>query len=176
MLFSFLKHNCFALLLGASLQAAPIKGGASSSSLPSPVSPTPTPTTMEPIAATVGRILEQGHFLRLPLNDPNPPHDPTTPTLSMTQRVMKNYLQLLDYNHLYFIQSDIDEFEQKYGSTLSTDVLRGDLSAPRAIYNRFRQRVEDRFEKVKALTAKKYHFSSNQTVELNRQKSTLAQR
>jgi carboxyl-terminal processing protease len=126
---------------------------------------------MEPIAATVGRILEQGHFLRLPLNDPHPPHDPATEPLGMTGRVMKNYLQLLDYNHLYFIQADIDEFEKKYGATLSTDVLRGDLTAPRAIYDRFRQRVEERVAKNKILTARKYSFTGNETVELNRQKS-----
>ncbi|MBX9578635.1 MAG: carboxy terminal-processing peptidase [Chthoniobacterales bacterium] len=176
MFLSFVKKNFVFLLLGASLQAAPIQemtspiATASLSATPNP-SPSPAPAVMEPIAATVGRILEQGHFLRLPLNDPNPPHDPETPALSMTARVMKNYLQILDYSHLYFIQSDIDEFEQKYGPTLSTDVLRGDLSAARAIYDRFRQRVEDRVAKVKILTAKKYEFSSNRTIELNRQKS-----
>ena len=176
MFLSFVKKNFVFLLLGASLHAAPIQettspiATASLSATPNP-SPSPAPAVMEPIAATVGRILEQGHFLRLPLNDPNPPHAPETPALSMTARVMKNYLQILDYNHLYFIQSDIDEFEQKYGPTLSTDVLRGDLSAARAIYDRFRQRVEDRVAKVKILTAKKYEFSSNRTIELNRQKS-----
>lgn len=162
------------LLLGISLQAAPTPEAASL--IPAPIatpspSPSPAPAVMEPIAATVGRILEQGHFLRLPLNDPNPPHAPETPALSMTARVMRNYLQTLDYNHLYFTQGDIDEFEQKYGPGLSTDVLRGDLSAPRAIYDRFRQRVEDRVAKVKILTTKKYEFSSNRTIELNRQKA-----
>ncbi len=165
---SLFKQNLIFLLLGVSLQAAPLKGNLSPT--PTPTA-TPAPAVMEPIAATVGRILEQGHFLRLPLNDPNPPHAPETPALSMTARVMKNYLQLLDYNHLYFIQSDIDEFEQKYGATLSTDVLRGDLSAARAIYDRFRERVEERVAKVKTLTSKKYNFLSNQTVELNRQKA-----
>lgn len=160
---SFCKKNFILLfLLGILLQTAPAKTAAQSA---------PAPAVMEPIAATVGRILEQGHFLRLPLNDPNPPHDPTTPALSMTQRVMKNYLQLLDYNHLYFTQEDIAEFEQKYGPGLSTDVLRTDLSAPRAIYDRFRQRVENRVAKIKILTAKKYHFLSDQKIELNRQKA-----
>ncbi|MBM3857975.1 MAG: hypothetical protein FJ390_08485, partial [Verrucomicrobia bacterium] len=182
MSFSFFKKAFVFIVLGTCLQAAPTKEAAppasasiatpTTNSTPGPTPPSkPAPALMEPIAATVGRILEQGHFLRLPLNDPNPPHAPETPALSMTARVMKNYLQLLDYNHLYFIQSDIDEFEQKYGATLSTDVLRGDLSAPRAIYDRFRQRVEDRVAKVKTLTAKKYNFLSTHTIELNRQKA-----
>lgn len=136
---------------------------------PSP-SATPLPA-MDPITAIVGRILEQGHFLRLPINDLNPPHDETTPPLSMAQRVMKNYLQYLDYNHLYFTQADIEEFQKKYGETLTTDVLRGDLTAPRAIYQRFRERVETRVAKNKLLTSIKHDFSSNRTIELNRQKS-----
>ncbi|MFZ4115331.1 MAG: carboxy terminal-processing peptidase [Chthoniobacterales bacterium] len=141
--------------------------------LPS-VTPTPSPLSlseMGPVAATVGRILEQGHFLRLPLNDPNPPHDPATPALNMPQRVLKNYLQFLDYNHLYFTQADISEFEQKYEPTISADLLRGDLTDAKIIYDRFRQRVEERVAKNKILVAAKHDFSSNHTIEVNRQKA-----
>lgn len=128
-------------------------------------------TAAGPIAATVGRILEQGHFLRLPLNDPNLPHDGNTPPEKMPRRVLKNYLQLLDYNHLYFTQVDIHEFEEKYGDTISTDLLRGDLTSAQAIYQRFRQRVEERIAKNKILITAKHDFSSNHFIELNRQKA-----
>ena len=119
---------------------------------------------MGPIAATVGRILEQGHFLRLSLNDPNPPHDLGTSALSMPQRILKNYLQFLDYNHLYFTQSDIHEFQQKYESTISADLLRGDLTNAKAIYDRFRQRVEERVVKNKIIVTAKHEFLSNRSV------------
>lgn len=128
-------------------------------------------TAAGPIAATVGRILEQGHFLRLPLNDLNLPHDASTLPESMPHRVLKNYLQLLDYNHLYFIQTDIHEFEEKYGEIISTDLLRGDLTSAQAIYKRFCQRVEERIAKNKLLIAAKHSFSTNHVVELNRQKA-----
>ncbi|MFI0348306.1 MAG: carboxy terminal-processing peptidase [Chthoniobacterales bacterium] len=134
-------------------------------------SPSKTTPDMGVIAATVGRLLEQGHFLRLPLNDKAPPHDEATPPLTLPARVMKNYLQILDYSHLYFTQVDVDEFEKKYEPSFTTDILRGDLTAPRAIYARFRQRVEERVQKNKILAAQKHDFSSNKTVELNRQKS-----
>lgn len=134
-------------------------------------SPKKTITDMGLIAATVARILEQGHFLRLPLNAPNPPHDEATPALSLPERVMKNYLQTLDYSHLYFTQADVDEFQKTYGSTLTTNLLRGDLTAPRAIYQRFLQRVEDRVKKIQPLIKDKYSFSSNRAAEINRQKS-----
>ncbi|MCF7729716.1 MAG: PDZ domain-containing protein, partial [Chthoniobacterales bacterium] len=136
--------------------------------------PSPSPLSMAemgPIAATVGRILEQGHFLRLSLSDPNPPHDPATSSLSMPQRILKNYLQFLDYNHLYFTQKDIKEFQQNYESTMSTDLLRGDLTNAKAIYDRFRQRVEERVVKNKIIAAANHDFSSNHSVEMNRQKA-----
>lgn len=183
---SFQKQTGFYFLLVGIFFVSTCSFGAPASkkvSLPLPTAssspaPSPTPTTspislteMGPIAATVGRILEQGHFLRLPLNDPNPPHDSATPVLSMPQRVLKNYLQFLDYNHLYFTQADIDEFQQKYEPSISTDLLRGDLTNAKAIYDRFRQRVEERVAKNKIIAVQKHDFSSNHTIEMNRQKA-----
>ncbi len=180
--FLFLGSTFFSTIaFCASQNAAPTptpsaSPGDSQPSPTTPVTPEKSPaklpsTAMGPIAATVGRILEQGHFLRLPLNDPKPPHDADTPEESMQRRVLRNYLQLLDYNHLYFTQVDIHEFEEKYGNTISTDLLRGDLTSAHAIYDRFRQRVEERIAKNKILAAAKHDFSSSRSVELNRQKA-----
>ncbi len=148
-------------------------GASSATPLPS-AHPSPSPLSlieMGPIAATVGRILEQGHFLRLSLSDSNPPHDSATPALSMPQRILKNYLQFLDYNHLYFTQKDIKEFQQNHESTMSTDLLRGDLTSAKAIYDRFRQHVEERVVKNKIIAEANHDFSSNHSVEMNRQKA-----
>ena len=177
--FFWLLFSWFVLLLliPCSLEAEPQKKD-SSAVTSAPAVPSPKHATsslslaeMGPIAATVGRILEQGHFLRLSLNDPNPPHDPATSALSMTQRILKNYLQFLDYNHLYFTQDDIKEFQEKYETSMSADLLRGDLTNAKMIYDRFRQRVEERVAKNKIIAAAKHDFSSNRTVEMNRQKA-----
>ena len=102
-------------------------------------------TDMAPIAATVVRMLEQGHYLHpLSLAEKNPPRLESEPAQSMAERVLKNYLQILDYYHLYFTQADVDEFMKRFAPGLASDIARGDLSAPREIFTRFRQRVEER--------------------------------
>jgi carboxyl-terminal processing protease len=116
-------------------------------------------SSVEPgqVAISVARWLEQGHYTREKLDE------------KMSARFLQTYLTTLDYNKLYFTQKDVDEFENKYASTLGDSVLRGDLGPAREIFARFRQRVEDRVAKSKKLTQKKYTFDSNRTVEINRQ-------
>ncbi|HEY6675776.1 MAG TPA: carboxy terminal-processing peptidase [Terrimicrobium sp.] len=116
-------------------------------------------SSVEPgqVAISVARWLEQGHYTREKLDE------------KMSARFLQTYLTTLDYNKLYFTQKDVDEFENKYASTLGDSVLRGDLGPAREIFARFRQRVEERVAKNKKLTQKKYTFDSNRTVEINRQ-------
>ncbi len=109
------------------------------------------------VSVAVGRWLEQGHYSRQKLDE------------EMSKKFLQTYLTTLDYNKLYFLQSDVDEFQQKYGSNLGDSVLRGDLAPAREIFARFKQRVEDRLGKSKKLVQKKYNFDSNRTVEINRQ-------
>src|SRR5687768_14457688 len=65
------------------------------------------------IEISVGRLLEQGHYTRKKLDD------------KTSQLFLKNYLDGLDYNHLYFTQKDIDLFTAKYSGSLHNDVLLG---------------------------------------------------
>src|SRR5213594_2396781 len=65
------------------------------------------------IEISVGRLLEQGHYSRKKLDE------------KISQQFLKNYLEGLDYNHLYFTQKDVDLFVAKFGSTLNNDVLLG---------------------------------------------------
>jgi carboxyl-terminal processing protease len=130
-------------------------------------------TDMSLVAATVARMLEQGHYLHpLSLSEKNPPRLDSEPQQTMSERVLKNYFQMLDYTHLYFTQGDVDEFLQRFSSTLSSEILHGDLSAPREIFTRFRQRVEDRVAKNKAQAAAPHEFSSNKAVQIDRKKAS----
>jgi len=131
-----------------------------------------TSTDMAPVAATVARMLEQGHYLHpLSLSEKNPPRLESEPPESMSERVLKNYFNILDYTHLYFTKGDIDEFTQRFSPTLAADILHGDLTAPREIFTRFRQRVDDRVAKNKEIAAAPHDFSSNKTVEIDRKKA-----
>jgi len=129
-------------------------------------------TDMGPVAATVARMLERGHYLQpLSLSEKNPPHPESEPAESMPQRILKNYLQILDYNHLYFTKGDVDEFNARFAPSIAADILRGDLTAPREIFSRFRQRVEERIAKNKELVQAPHDFSSEKKVQIDRKKA-----
>ena len=117
----------------------------------------PDPAQVE---ISVGRLLEQGHFSRMKLDE------------KISKTFLKNYLEGLDYNRLYFTQKDVDGFNAKYGSTLSNDVLLGNTEPPFTIFSTYKKRVEDRIAKNKALLEKqKFDFTSDRTVQINRQKA-----
>ncbi len=111
------------------------------------------------VAQTVGELLEKAHYGRRRLDD------------TVSRQFLKNYLERLDYNHLFFTQKDVDGFSAKYATTLDDSIMAGDLDPSVKIFDVYRKRVEDRVAKVKALLGEKFDFSSSRTVELNRQKS-----
>ncbi|MCX6977889.1 MAG: PDZ domain-containing protein [Verrucomicrobia bacterium] len=111
------------------------------------------------IEISVGRLLEQGHYTRHKLDE------------KISQQFLKNYLEGLDYNRLYFTQKDIDLFTAKYGKSLSTDVLIGNTEPAFTIYEIYKKRLEDRIAKNKELVKEKFLFASEGSVQINRQKA-----
>ena len=87
------------------------------------------------IGHVVAELLEQGHYLQKPID------------AEISQRWLKNYFLALDPNHLFFLQSDIDEFTARYGNTLG-DLLHGDkeedaITPAFEIFKRYMQRVSE---------------------------------
>ena len=107
----------------------------------------------------MGRLLEQGHYSGRKLDD------------AMSKLQLKNYLEGLDYNHLYFTQKDIDQFTEKYATVLDDDILFGNTEPAYTIYDLYKKRVEDRVAKVKVLLKEKHDFKSDKSIEVNRQKA-----
>jgi len=111
------------------------------------------------VEISVGRLLEQGHYSRKKLDD------------NISKLLLKNYLEALDYNHLFFTQKDVDGFTAKYATTLDDDILLGNPDPAFAIYNLYKKRAEARIEKAKALLKETYDFKSDRVIEINRQKA-----
>ena len=111
------------------------------------------------VEISVGRLLEQGHYSRRRLDD------------AMSKLQLKNYLEGLDYSHLYFTQKDIDQFTAKYATVLDDDIQFGNTEPAFTIYDLYKKRVEDRVAKLKELLKEKHDFKSDKTIEVNRQKS-----
>lgn len=115
------------------------------------------------IERVVGQLLERHHYLQVPIN------------AEMSQRWLSNYLLALDGNHLFFLQSDIDEFTAKYGNSLG-DLLHGDdataaVSPAFVIFQRFLQRVRANVSLAESLLHNKYDFTKNDTFTMPTDKS-----
>lgn len=119
---------------------------------------------MGDVATTVARMLESAHYSRTRLDDD------VTPGVTQARRALERYLQLLDYNHLFFTQSDIDDILAKHGDSIQNDIMLGNLKPVYDIYDLFLNRVTSRVEKVQTLLAKDFTFDSKRTLSLNRDK------
>lgn len=110
------------------------------------------------VEISVGRLLEQGHYSRKKLDD------------AISKSLLKNYLETLDYNHLFFTQKDVDRFVEKYATTLDDDILLGNPEPAFDMFDVYKKRVADRLKKVHELVdSAPQTFDSDRTVELNRQ-------
>jgi len=92
----------------------------------------------EQICVSVGRLLEEGHYTHQQLN------------AEMSQKFLRNYLELLDFSHLFFTQKDVDALTAKYGTALADDVLLGNLKPAYEIYDLYQKRVDERVGKIKS--------------------------
>lgn len=110
------------------------------------------------IGHVVARILEQAHFRQQKLDD------------QVSQTFLKNYLNALDYNHMIFLQSDIDDFTEKYGTKLDDATLAGDIAPAYKIYDRYMERLSERVILVQKLLKQNFDFSEDESVILARNK------
>src|SRR5881394_1667314 len=113
----------------------------------------------EQICVSVGRLLEEGHYTHQQLN------------AEMSQKFLRNYLELLDFSHLFFTQKDVDALTAKYGTALADDVLLGNLKKAYEIYDLYQKRVDERVGKVKELLKQPADFKTNGTIDFRRDKS-----
>ncbi len=113
----------------------------------------------EQICVSVGRLLEEGHYTHQQLN------------AEMSQKFLRNYLELLDFSHLFFTQKDVDALTAKYGTALADDVLLGNLKPAYEIYDLYQKRVDERVAKIKELLKQPMDSKSDATVEMRREKA-----
>ena len=99
------------------------------------------------IGTWVGRILESAHFRGARLDD------------QISGMFLTNYLNSLDYNHMIFLQMDIDEFVSKYGTKLDNHIRDGDVQPAFKIYDRYLERLEERNLLVQKLLNREFDFS-----------------
>lgn len=86
------------------------------------------------------------------------------------KEILSGYLDALDPNHSLFLQSDIDEFNRKYGDNFADYLKRGDLKAGFDIYARFTQRSNDYYSYANTFLASNVNLKRNDSFVANREK------
>jgi carboxyl-terminal processing protease len=89
---------------------------------------------------------------------------------AVSEKVFDEYLKTLDNQKLYFLASDIQEFEE-YRKKLDEALKTGQLDPAFRIYNRYQRRVIERLQYTLALLDKgieKLDFSKAETVAIER--------
>ncbi len=108
------------------------------------------------VAELVGRLLEQTHYVRRPIDD------------AVSLELLHNYLNTYDYNHMILEKSDVDEFTAKYGATLDERIKDGDVEAAYEIFDRVVLRLTERVALVKELTSSTFTFTTNEKIVVDR--------
>jgi carboxyl-terminal processing protease len=108
------------------------------------------------VAPLTARILERTHYLRKPFDR------------QVATNFFARYLDSLDNLHMYFLQSDLHEFEP-FRATLDERTKRGDTTPARVIFNRFRERLDQQYDYVaELLKTERFDFSGSDRYSLNR--------
>ncbi|WP_440454460.1 carboxy terminal-processing peptidase [Psychrobacter sp. ASPA161_9] len=106
----------------------------------------------------VAALLDRSHYLNQPLDS------------KMGSEILSMYIDNLDPNHTLFLQSDVDEFKEKYASEFGNRLKRGDLSAGVDIFERYRKRSNEYFEMATRMLKTDLDLTSDETIILDREK------
>jgi len=113
------------------------------------------------ITLAVRNLLERQHFTRRTIDD------------EIARRWLPTFLESLDPWKLYFLQSDIDGFQQRRDS-LDDVVKRGDVSFAYEVLDRFLQRVDQRLPLVERLIEQSHDFAADESIVIDRDATTWA--
>src|SRR5947208_14478963 len=119
----------------------------------------PAKTDLDNVCVSVGRLLEEGHYTHKQLND------------DLSGKILRSYLELLDFSHLFFTQEDVNAITEKYGASLDDDILLGNLKPAYEIYDLYQKRVDERVAKVKECLKQPVDFKTDGTIDFRREKS-----
>lgn len=131
-----------------------------SSAEPVPLAPGPDDGTVAYITA---RLLEEFHYTQHPFDT------------AISKKFYDAYLDAYDPQHLYFLQSDVNEFSH-YRTNLDVLTLgphgQADVTPAYVIFNRFRQRLSQRVAYADDLLKhENFKFTSDEEVQINRKDS-----
>src|SRR5690349_11153227 len=91
---------------------------------------------------------------------------------SMSSKFLDRYIEALDPQHLHFLQSDLDDFEEyrrELGDLTVNNRHSADLTPAFQIFNRFMQRLEQHVNYVdELLKTEKFAFDTDERIAISR--------
>ncbi len=113
------------------------------------------------VTLAVSALLKREHLSRHPLDD------------EISERWLKTYLKTLDPFKVYFMQSDIDEFNE-HKDDLDDWAKQGDIRFGYTIFKRFLERLDERVKWVDELLTQPHDFSVNEDMITDPDATTYA--
>jgi carboxyl-terminal processing protease len=154
-----------AALAGALLQFCPFSQGTPSAKelTPGEMLKVQDPTDAN-VAAITADMLQTWHYSQHPFDQ------------EIASKFLDRYLDTLDYSHVYFLQSDIADFEPYRTNLQDLTVTGRDTSPCWKIFARFMERANERISYVtNALAAEKFDFKGHDQFTVNRHTLPYAQ-
>lgn len=108
------------------------------------------PDNRDQAAKILSRILPQMHLSRKPFDD------------ALAQAALDLYINMLDFDHTFFLQSDVDGFRQ-HVPHLDDDVRDGKVDLAFEIYDTFKSRVSNRVAFVDDVLNKGFDLDTSET-------------
>jgi len=117
--------------------------------------PKPNPGN-QATAILVQKLLQDHHFAGKPLTE------------EKAREWIRAYMEALDYNHAFFLESDLKAYQDNYAPQLAKLTQRGDITPAYEIFSGFNDRVRERLDWIKRRLTLPFDFSSEQTYEIDR--------
>ena len=113
--------------------------------------------------ALATRILTNYHYRKIKLND------------SLSSAIFSKYLDDIDYGKLYFLASDVAQFE-KYRNSFDDFLIENKLDVPYEIYNLFRKRYQERSAYIQEILSKPepFNYTTEESLNTDRKKASWA--
>ena len=106
-------------------------------------------------------VVEKGHYSTLDIND------------DISEKIYNTYLEQLDAQKRFFLQSDIRQFE-KYKFKLDDQIKNQDLTFFNLVYDTSRKRINEVKNYYKQIMNNSFDFSSNEDINLDFENKSYA--
>ncbi len=106
-------------------------------------------------------VLEKGHYEPKEIND------------DFSVSVFEDFIDVIDPTKRYFLQSDIDEFEQ-YKFQIDDQIKNTDITFFNVVYARLLERMEDAKKIYKEVLESPFDYTANESIDIDYEKMPFA--